>query len=96
MQDFRNLDVWVCAHRCTLRVYEITRSFPREEQFGLTSQLRRAAVSIGANIAEGCVKQTDAEFRRFLYVSLGSVSELTTCCCSAVTWPTSATKSSRN
>ncbi len=59
MQDFRHLKVWEKAHQLTLSVYEVTRSFPRDELYGLTSQLRRAAVSVGANIAEGCCRKGD-------------------------------------
>lgn len=76
MQNFRNLKVWQRAHRLTLEVYRETRSFPREEMFGLTSQLRRAAGSIGANIAEGCGRGTDQDFSRFLQIAMGSASEL--------------------
>ncbi|WP_145245500.1 four helix bundle protein [Aeoliella mucimassa] len=76
MQNFRNLDVWKLAHEFTLKVYLETRSFPSDERFGLTSQLRRAASSIGANLAEGCGRGTDADFARFVQVALGSASEV--------------------
>ncbi len=76
MQDFQKLKVWEKAHILTIDVYKITRSFPKEEMYGLTSQIRRASASIGANIAEGCVKGSDAEFGRFLIMALGSASEL--------------------
>jgi four helix bundle protein len=76
MQSFHELQVWQKAHALTLRVYEATRAFPAEERFGITSQLRRAASSCAANIAEGCVRGSDAEFARFLRMSLGSASEL--------------------
>jgi four helix bundle protein len=76
MQDFRNLDVWQNAHQLTLEVYNATRAMPPEERYGLTSQLRRAATSIPANIAEGCGRQSDADFRRFLHNAMGSASEL--------------------
>ncbi|MFL6299945.1 MAG: four helix bundle protein [Terriglobales bacterium] len=75
MRDFREIKVWEKAHALTLRAYEVTRAFPRE-LYGLTSQIRRAAASIGANIAEGCVKNTDSDFARFLQTALGSASEL--------------------
>ena len=75
-QDFHELAVWQKAHALTLRVYESTSSFPRDEMFGLTSQARRAASSIGANIAEGCGRATDADFARFLQQAMGSASEL--------------------
>ena len=76
MQDFRNLAVWQKGHELTLSVYELTQQFPIEEKFGLTAQMRRAAASIPTNIAEGCVRSTDADFARFLHHSLGSASEL--------------------
>lgn len=75
MQDFRNLQVWQKAHQVTLGVYQATKSFPSHERFGLTSQLRRAASSIGANLAEGCVRGGDADFGRFVKIALGSASE---------------------
>ena len=76
MQDFRNLAVWQKAHRLTLAVYRASRSFPKEEMFGLTSQLRRAASAIGANIAEGCGRGSDADFGRFLTIAMGSACEV--------------------
>lgn len=76
MKDFRGLQVWERAHRLTLDVYGATRGFPREELFGLTSQMRRCSASIGANIAEGCGKRGNNEFHRFLQIASGSASEL--------------------
>jgi four helix bundle protein len=76
MEDFKDLKVWAKAHQLTLIVYEESRSFPRDEIYGLTSQLRRAAASIGANIAEGCGRRSDAEMKRFLQIARGSASEL--------------------
>ena len=76
MKDFRDLRVWEKAHRLTLDVYAITAAFPRYELYGLTSQIRRCAVSIGANIAEGCGKRGNNEFQRFLQIASGSASEL--------------------
>ena len=76
MRDFRELLVWQKAHALTLDVYRATKSFPREELYGLTRQIRRAAVSIGANIAEGAGKNSRAEFGRFLQIASGSASEL--------------------
>jgi four helix bundle protein len=76
MQDFKNLMVWQAARRLTRSVYELTVSFPQSEEFGLKAQMRRACVSICANIAEGSGRDGDREFRRFLYVSMGSTSEL--------------------
>ena len=76
MQDFRELRVWQRAHALTLSVYRATASFPKDERFGLTIQLRRAASSIAANLAEGCGRNGDAEFARFCSISMGSASEL--------------------
>ena len=75
MQDFRNLRVWRAAHAFTIAVYRLTGTFPEAERFGLTSQLRRAAASIGANIAEGCGRSTHADMRRCLQIALGSACE---------------------
>jgi four helix bundle protein len=75
MQDFRDLKVWQKAHAMVLSIYAATKNFPPEERFGLTSQMRRAAASIPANIAEGCVRSTDRDFARFLHTSMGSASE---------------------
>jgi len=76
MQDFRNLQVWEKAHHLTLDVYRQTRGFPREELYGLTSQLRRACSSIPANLAEGCGRGSDTDFARFVQISLGSAREV--------------------
>ena len=76
MKDFRDLHVWDRAHRLTLNIYTLTAKFPREELYGLTSQIRRCCVSIGANIAEGCGKAGNNEFQRFLQIASGSASEL--------------------
>ena len=76
MKDFRNLKVWERAHELTLELYRMTGRFPREELFGLTSQIRRCSASIGANIAEGCGKRGNAEFQRFVQIASGSASEL--------------------
>jgi four helix bundle protein len=76
MQDFRNLKVWERAHALTLDVYKASKSFPREEMYGLTSQMRRASASIAANIAEGSCRKGDAEFARFLQMAAGSASEV--------------------
>jgi four helix bundle protein len=75
MKDFRQLLVWDRAHRFTLSVYSATRSFPKEEQYGLTNQLRRAASSIPTNIAEGCGKSSNADFNRYLQIAFGSANE---------------------
>jgi four helix bundle protein len=76
MRNFRELKIWQKAHNLVLRVYKSTRKFPKEELYGLISQMRRAGVSIPANIAEGCGKKGDADFARFLQISMGSASEL--------------------
>lgn len=76
MEDFKDLKVWAKAHDLTRAVYKSTRRFPREEIYGLTSQLRRAAASIGANIAEGCGRRSDPEMKRFLQIARGSGSEV--------------------
>jgi four helix bundle protein len=76
LRDFRKLKVWQKAHLLTLRVYQATRTFPRDELFGLTSQARRASQSIAANIAEGCGREGPAELTRYLRIASGSASEL--------------------
>jgi four helix bundle protein len=76
MRNYRDLEVWKHSHKLTLELYEASRKFPKEEMFGLTSQLRRAAISIGANLAEGCGRRTTAEFARFIRIAMGSASEL--------------------
>jgi four helix bundle protein len=76
MEDFKKLKVWSKAHVLTLSIYQRTRMFPKDEIYGLTSQMRRAAGSIGANIAEGCGRRSDPEMRRFLQIARGSASEL--------------------
>lgn len=76
MKDFRQLKVWEKSHELALAIYHITTSFPREETYGLTSQIRRAASSIPSNIAEGCGRNGDAELARFCTIARGSASEL--------------------
>ena len=78
MKDHKDLDVWKFAMDFVVSVYETTRRFPKEELYGLTSQLRRAAVSIPSNIAEGAARNGDKEFIQFLYVALASTSEVET------------------
>ena len=75
MQNYKDLKVWEKAHEFTLRVYEITKLFPKEEIYCLTSQIRRASSSIPANIAEGCGKNSQLDFAKFLNISLGSANE---------------------
>ena len=74
--DFRQLRVWGKAHDLTLEVYRWIKYFPAEERFGLIRQMRRSACSIGSNIAEGCGRETSADFRRFVVIAMGSASEL--------------------
>jgi four helix bundle protein len=75
MRDFRGLKVWGKSHGLTLRIYELTSQFPREEIYGLTNQIRRACASIPTNIAEGCGRKSPADFARFLQIAMGSASE---------------------
>jgi four helix bundle protein len=75
MQDFRRLKVWAKAHAVALEIFRITERLPRREGLALRSQLRRAALSIAANIAEGAGKSSNAEFHRYLQIALGSASE---------------------
>src|SRR5436190_22292131 len=76
MKDFRSLIVWQKAHEHTLAIYKATARSPKEEMYGLTSQMRRCSSSIGANIAEGCGRRGNAELHRFLQIASGSASEL--------------------
>ena len=76
MQDFRKLEVWQLAHRLTVNIYRLTKSFPSDERFGLTDQMRRAAVSIESNLAEGTGRGGDADFARFVQMAFGSACEL--------------------
>jgi four helix bundle protein len=78
MRSHKDLDVWRLAMELAEQVYEVTCNFPRNEQFGLTAQIRRAAVSIPSNIAEGAAREGQREFKQFLFFSLGSASELET------------------
>ena len=76
MQDFKKLRVWQKAHDLALAVYRATRTFPKDELFGITGQLRRCSSSISANIAEGCGRNGAPELARFLHIAMGSASEL--------------------
>ena len=75
MRDFKDLKVWNKAHKLVLKLYAITRGFPQEERFGLTSQLRRSIASVPTNIAEGCGRDGQKELARFMRISAGSASE---------------------
>ncbi len=76
MRDFRQLKVWEKAHHFTLCVYRVTKNFPSDERFGLTSQLRRSASSVPTNIAEGCGRNSERELARFMSIAAGSASEV--------------------
>ena len=76
MKDFRTLIVWEKAHALVLAIYQATGAFPKQELYGITSQIQRAAVSIPTNIVEGCGKESDAELRRYFNIAMGSSSEL--------------------
>jgi four helix bundle protein len=76
MKNFRDLHVWRKSHALALMSYKCTAHFPRNELYGVTSQIRRCAASVSANIAEGCGKRGNAEFQRFLGIAAGSASEL--------------------
>ncbi len=76
MKDFRKQQVWQKGHQLTLEIYKVTSDFPRDELYGLTSQLRRSCASIPANIAEGCGRKSGADFSRFLQIAMGSAAEL--------------------
>ena len=75
MRDFKKYDIWQLSHSFTLEVYKFTSTFPKEELFGLTSQIRRSALSIPTNISEGCGRNSDKEFNQFLNIALGSANE---------------------
>jgi four helix bundle protein len=76
VRNYWDLQVWSKSYALTLDLYRLSRAFPREEIYGLTSQLRRAVISIGANLAEGCGRRTNAEMARFVRIAMGSASEL--------------------
>ena len=76
MRDFRDLDVWKKAVDLAEKIYDVTIKFPKEEIYGLTSQLRRAAVGVSSNIAEGFGRRTDKDFTQFLYNAFGGVKEI--------------------
>ncbi|HVP54038.1 MAG TPA: four helix bundle protein [Candidatus Eisenbacteria bacterium] len=76
MKNYEELEVWQKAHALTLQLYRETEAFPRSEMFGLTSQIRRAAGSIGANLAEGCGRWNEVELARYVQIAMGSASEL--------------------
>lgn len=75
MRDFKKYDISQLSHELTLEIYRITNLFPKEEMYGITSQIRRASSSISTNISEGCGRNSDAEFNQFLNIALGSALE---------------------
>jgi four helix bundle protein len=75
MRDFKQLKVWQKAHQLVLAVYRSTKQFPPEERFGLTAHLRKTATSVPSNVAEGCGREGEREFARFLSIAAGSASE---------------------
>src|SRR5436190_22623946 len=80
MRNYQDLQVWQKAHKLTLSVYKSTQSFPGDERFGLTSQIRRSSASIGANLAEGCGRRSDGEMARYVQIAMGlELSFHTTC-----------------
>lgn len=76
MRDYTKYEVWVDGIEISVRIYEITNSFPEHEKYGITSQLRRASVSISSNIAEGCSRSSEKDFKRFVEIALGSAFEV--------------------
>ena len=76
MRDFHKLMIWQRSHRLTLEIYKISKTFPKSEIFGLTSQIRRAVSSIPTNIAEGCGRNSSKEFAHFLQIAIGSATEV--------------------
>jgi four helix bundle protein len=76
MRNFQKLEVWKKAHELTLAIYRLSAKFPSQERYGLTSQLQRASASIGANLAEGCGRETDADYKRFVQMASGSACEV--------------------
>lgn len=76
MKDYRQLNVWSKSHILVKDLYFATSTFPKEELFGVTSQIRRAVASIPTNIAEGCGRGSDADFRRFIQIAFGSANEV--------------------
>lgn len=76
MKDYRKFVVWQKAHQLTLDVYQVVADFPKDELYGLVSQVKRSAASIPTNIAEGCGRDSEPDFRRFLIMAFGSANEL--------------------
>ena len=75
MRDFKKYDIWQLSHSLTLEIYKASSNFPKEEQYGLVSQIRRAVSSVPTNVSEGCGRHSDKEFKQFLNIAIGSISE---------------------
>lgn len=78
MHRFKDLEIWKLSRKFCSEIYNITSSFPENEKFGLTNQLRRASVSVPSNIAEGCSRSSNKDFLRFLEIAIGSIYEIET------------------
>lgn len=78
MRDFTKYDIWIDSIEISVEVYRLTKKFPEDEKFGLTSQIRRASISISSNFAEGCSRTSEKDFKRFVEISLGSAFEVKT------------------
>lgn len=78
MRDYTKYDIWNDGIEISIKIYELTKNFPEEEKFGLTSQIRRASISISSNFAEGCSRTSEKDFKRFIEIALGSIFELKT------------------
>jgi len=76
MRDFLTLEIWKGSHHLTLKIYRVTKDFPKEEMFGLTSQMGRSSYSIPCNIAEGCGRNSNSQLANFLQIAIGSCSEI--------------------
>ncbi len=76
MRDFKKYNIWKESHSLTLKIYQITSDFPKDEKFGIISQIRRASSSVPTNISEGCGRDSDVEFSRFLTIAQGSICEV--------------------
>ncbi|MET4081812.1 four helix bundle protein [Pedobacter sp. UYP30] len=76
MRNFYDLGIWQKSHQLTLKIYAATKLFPKEEAYGMVSQMRRSSSSVPTNIAEGCGRDSNPEMRRFLIIASGSASEL--------------------
>lgn len=94
MKDFTKLRVWQEAHKLTIQIYMVTKKFSSDERYGLTSQLRRAASSIGSNLAEGCSRNSDKELVRFIFIAQAVPSRFAIKLFSPKTWVTYLQKNS--